>query len=250
VLRDAGEPEGLTVPARGRKGQRDGADGSAAIALPVRKEPDLPSQIAAGIREMINDGVLIPGGPLLQLELAVRFGVSRAPVREALKLLMAEAAVEHDPNRGFQVARLSSVEARQLYRIRRLLESELLRTVCWPTPSQLTVLRATLGSLDAGLAASARADWLIAHSQFHTLVFGLSPERAIAREVLRLIRQTDRYRALAPRASWGSEFPATPEYHLVDALAAHDRDALLAAYDRDRDQVEQHLIASLEARGL
>ncbi|WP_321839492.1 GntR family transcriptional regulator [Paraburkholderia bannensis] len=92
---------------------------------PARRAPDLPSQIAAGIRELINDGVIAPGASLPQLQLAERFRVSRAPVREALKLLVAEAAVEHDPNRGFQVALLSSVEARQIYLIRRILESEL-----------------------------------------------------------------------------------------------------------------------------
>lgn len=214
------------------------------------KTPDLPSRIAAGIREMINDGALMPGAPLPQHQLAVHFSVSRAPVREALKLLMAEAAVEHDPNRGFQVARLSSVEARQLYLIRRLLETELLSTVRWPTEEELTVLRANLHVLDTGLATSARAEWLRAHGQFHRRIFGLSPERVIASEALRLMRQTDRYRALAPQSSWGARFPATPEHHLVDALAAHDRDALLMAYHHDRAQVEAHLIASLEARGL
>ncbi|WP_322060639.1 GntR family transcriptional regulator [Paraburkholderia sp. J63] len=219
-------------------------------ALPGRRAPDLPSQIAAGIREMINDGVIAPGAPLPQLQLAGRFNVSRAPVREALKLLVAEAAVEHDPNRGFQVALLSSVEARQIYQIRRLLETELLRTLRWPTAEELQDLRTDLEILDSGLAMAARADWLRAHCRFHTFVFGLSPERVIAREAMRLMRQTDRYRALAPTSSWGAGFPATPEHHLVDALATRDREGLLARFLADRREVERRLLASLEARGL
>ncbi|WP_322045400.1 GntR family transcriptional regulator [Paraburkholderia sp. J67] len=238
---------------RGARVDGEAADWVAAVEvaiLPDRRTPDLPSQIAAGIREMINDGLIAPGAPLPQLQLAERFNVSRAPVREALKLLVAEAAVEHDPNRGFQVALLSSVEARQIYQIRRLLEAELLLTVRWPTHAELTVLRDDLGILDSGLAVAARADWLRAHCRFHTFVFGLSPQRVIAREAMRLMRQTDRYRALAPASSWGAGFPATPEHHIVEALAAQDREALLAHFHTDRREVERHLLASLEARGL
>ncbi|WP_322071396.1 GntR family transcriptional regulator [Paraburkholderia bannensis] len=242
--------EALQVTTSGASAPPDDEPLADGPVQPARRAPDLPSQIAAGIREMINDGVIAPGASLPQLQLAERFRVSRAPVREALKLLVAEAAVEHDPNRGFQVALLSSVEARQIYLIRRILESELLRTVRWPTRAELRILQDDLAILDCGLAVAARADWLRAHGRFHAFVFGLSPEHVIAREAMRLMRQTDRYRALAPSASWGAGFPATPEHHLVEALAKQDRDALLAGFLADRAEVERHLLASLEARGL
>jgi DNA-binding GntR family transcriptional regulator len=249
VLRGA-RIEALQVSTPGAIAPPDGGPLASGPVAPGRRTPDLPSQIAAGIREMINDGVIAPGAPLPQLQLAEQFHVSRAPVREALKLLMAEAAVEHDPNRGFQVALLSSVEARQIYLIRRILESELLRTVRWPTHAELRILQDDLAILDSGLAVAARADWLRTHGRFHGFIFGLSSERVIAREAMRLMRQTDRYRALAPAATWGVGFPATPEHNLVDALAAQDREALLSRFLADRGEVERHLLASLEARGL
>ncbi|AKC72230.1 GntR family transcriptional regulator [Pandoraea oxalativorans] len=212
---------------------------------------DLPSRLAQDIRELINDGILAPGAQLAQHALAARFGVSRAPIREVLKLLLAENVVEHDPNKGFQVARLSSTEARQLYRVRHLIESAVLATVRWPSDDELSVLRARLAELDNLLAMSERAAWLKAHRHFHSLIFGLSPERIMAREALRLMRQTDRYRALAPRMPLGAtQHPAKPEHNLVDALAMHDRDALLRVYHDDRSEVECSLVASLEARGL
>jgi DNA-binding GntR family transcriptional regulator len=250
MLRDAETANGPDVLATPALRATEHVDAGGSPIPRGRGAPDLPSQVAAGIREMINEGALPPGSPLLQQQLAVRFGVSRAPVREALKQLVAEAAVEHDPNRGFEVAMLSSHEARQLYQIRRLLETELLRTARWPTADELAILRANLGRLDVALAASARADWLRAYSRFQALVVGLSSERVIAQEAMRLIRQTDRYRALAPPSSWGARFPAAPEHHLVDALAGQDRDVLLTSYRNDRVQVETHLLNSLEARGL
>ncbi len=67
---------------------------------------------------------------------------------------------------------------------------------------------------------------------------------------MRLMRQTDRYRAMAPPDIAGYCFPAEPEHHLVETLAAQDRAALLEAYRRDRSAVEERLLASLTERGL
>ncbi|WP_349606157.1 GntR family transcriptional regulator [Cupriavidus sp. DF5525] len=217
---------------------------------PRATAPDIPSRLAAEIRELINEGKLSPGQQLRQQDLARRFGISRVPVRETLSLLVAEAAVRHDPNRGFHVAPLSSCEARQLYRIRHLLETELLSTVRWPDVQELADLRARLALLDHYLTGGARAAWVRAHRAFHGAIFALSPDSVLRREVMRLMRQTDRYRALASPDIAGYRFPADPEHHLVETLAAQDRAALLQAYGRDRSAVEERLLASLTARGL
>src|SRR5690606_6326736 len=86
------------------------------------KDNDVPARIAHEIRELINRGVLSPGVHLGQTELAERFETSRAPVREALKLLATEGTLTHDKNRGFFVSPLSSDEVQQLYRLRELVE--------------------------------------------------------------------------------------------------------------------------------
>jgi len=221
-----------------------------AAPAPRATESDIPSRLAAEIRELINEGKLSPGQQLRQQDLARRFGISRVPVRETLSLLVAEAAVQHDPNRGFQVAPLSSSEARQLYRIRHLLETQLLSTVRWPAVDELADLRARLTELDQCLGEGARAAWVHAHREFHGAIFSLSPDWVLRREVMRLMRQTDRYRAMAPPAFAGYLFPADPEHHLVETLAAQDRTALLDAYRCDRGAVETRLLASLAARGL
>lgn len=217
---------------------------------PRATDTDMPSRLAADIRELINEGKLSPGQQLRQQDLARRFGISRVPVRETLSLLVAEAAVCHDPNRGFHVAPLSSSEARQLYRIRHLLETQLLSTVRWPHASELADLRARLALLDHHLTERARAAWVRAHREFHGAIFALSPDAVLRREVMRLMRQTDRYRAMAVPDIAGYRFPADPEHHLVETLAAQDRSALLDAYRHDRNAVEERLLASLTARGL
>ena len=84
----------------------------------VKSSTGVPSKIADELRSMIARGTLSPGMRLGQTELATQFNASRVPVREALKLLSSEGIVEHDPNRGFFVTRLSRDEAEQLFRQR------------------------------------------------------------------------------------------------------------------------------------
>ena len=211
----------------------------------------IPARIAEQIREMIVRGALSPGVHLGQMELAERFEASRVPVREALKLLAAEGLLIHDPNRGFFVATLSSEEASQLYRMRHLIEFELLSSVAWPTEAQIADFNAMLDELEVLLAGGDRAGWNIRHREFHLAIFNLSPQKILVREVLRLWTLTDRYRSLlpSPRARAG-ERGAEDERVLIDALAKRDRERLLSAFEEDRTKVEQMLLGLLDSRSL
>ncbi|MGF6605909.1 GntR family transcriptional regulator [Paraburkholderia tuberum] len=221
------------------------------VALPELDAIDFPAQIAAETRELINRGTLAPGLQLRQSDLAERFGISRVPVREALKLLAAEGIIEHDPNRGFFVTPLSSEEARQLYRMRTLLETELLSTVEWPAPAQLKSLKALLAKLDELLRAGDRESWIRCHRAFHDAIFDLSPDKVLKREALRLLRLTDRYRALAADvAAQRDHRNAKIDLLLVKALETKNRDLLLATYDQGRTMVLGSLMAVLAARGV
>jgi DNA-binding GntR family transcriptional regulator len=215
----------------------------------LAREINLPGLIADELRELITRGVFPPGLQLRQMELAERFDSSRVPLREALKLLTAEGIVDHDPNRGFFVAPLSLDEARQLYRIRHLLEAELLRTVKWPSKAQLSSLRAQLEKLETALQQQDAAAWLEEHRRFYVGVFDLSPEKVLVEEVLRLIRLTDRYRALAAHALPSGERKATQERHLLSVLARRDRQRLLEVFETDRTRIEEGVQAVLRARG-
>jgi DNA-binding GntR family transcriptional regulator len=214
------------------------------------RDSNLPQMIADRLRELITRGALPPGLQLRQMELAARFNASRVPLREALKLLSAEGIVDHDPNRGFFVAPLSFDEARQLYRIRHLLERELLSTVGWPSMGQLTLLRKQLEKLEASLKRRDTVGWLEHHRIFYQTIFGLSPEKVLVAEVLRLIRLTDRYRALAAHALPRELRKATQERHLLSRLAKRDRKGLITVFEADRTRIEEGIQAVLEARGL
>lgn len=214
------------------------------------RETNLPKVIADQLRELIARGTLPPGLQLRQMELAERFAASRVPIREALKLLSGEGIVAHDPNRGFFVAPLSNDEARQLYRIRHLLEGELLKTVRWPSAGELAALREQLKQLESSLQDRNATEWVARHRAFYRAIFELSPEKVLVEEVLRLIRLTDRYRALAAHALPTRQRKAAQERHLLTALAKRDRERLLAVFEQDRTQIEAGIQTVLTTRGL
>jgi hypothetical protein len=81
------------------------------------------------------------------------------------------------------------------------------------------------------------------------MLFDLSPEKVLVAEVLRLIRLTDRYRALAAHVLPNRRRKPIPERHLLAALAKRDRERLLTAFEQDRKLIEEGIQAVLTARG-
>lgn len=211
----------------------------------------VPAKIANELRSLIARGTLAPGMRLGQTELAAQFNASRVPVREALKLLSSEGIIEHDPNRGFFVTRLSRDEAEQLFTLRHMVEDELLKTVEWPDERQLKELERRAERLEELLDAGDRQSWWDEHRQFHTLIFELSPKRTIMREAMRLWALTDRFRALLPLPRRPSEERNVVNKHeLLQALKKKDRKKLIEVRRKRREGFERLLLETLEARGL
>ena len=220
-------------------------------AAETRSNNGVATKIADEVRGMVAAGVLAPGVRLGQIELAERFDASPVPVREALKLLTSEGIVEHDPNRGFFVARLSSAEARQLFRMRHLLEDELLQSVEWPSRTQLTDLRRRAAELEKLLDADKRREWWLKHRDFHRAIFDLSPHKVMVREAMRLWTLTDRFRAILPLPRRSAvQRDLVKKHDLVEALAERDRDNLIRLRRDRRESFEGMVLEILEDRNL
>jgi DNA-binding GntR family transcriptional regulator len=80
-------------------------------------------QTVARLRRFILEGDLEPGARLQEVELAAQLGVSRTPVREALRELSSQGLVEILPHRGARVTRWSASELIEIYELRSMLES-------------------------------------------------------------------------------------------------------------------------------
>lgn len=92
-----------------------------------RRPPTAQEAVLAELRRLIATGQLRPGEQILQDALAVELGVSRVPLREALKILEGEGLVTYAAHRGYFVTQLSLSDLLEVYRIRELLEAEAVR---------------------------------------------------------------------------------------------------------------------------
>lgn len=196
----------------------------------------LPNVVADELRSLIVRGALLPGEHLGQTQLAERFGRSKVPIREALKLLSTEGFLRHDRNRGYFVSPLDYEEAVQLYKLRRWLEAELLSSARWPEEEEIAAFRVQFDYVDG---IDRRADfsrWALELERLRYAIFDLSPQKILLREATRLWTLTDRYRALMQR-----EQGESPERSLIDALQARDRGRLMSDYLAARATVEAAL---------
>lgn len=123
------------------------------------------------IQEMISNGELAPGERLLEDKLAEQLGVSRNPIREAIRALEATGLVTVEPRRGAYVANFDAAEAAELLDLRSVLEAYAARLASRRrTDAQLEVIAETL---ERGRAATADGDLVgaaSAHRDFHLAV--------------------------------------------------------------------------------
>ena len=153
---------------------------------------DLTREAIEALREMIVRRQLAPGAQIRQVELAGRLGLSRSPLRQALSALETEGLVTHEQQRGYFVARMSVDHLTQIYRMRELLETELLRTVRAPEPDELTGLATRNDAIQAAMDDGDVTGMLVANRDFHFGLFDLSPLGAIRQDVARLWNTSSR----------------------------------------------------------
>ena len=88
---------------------------------------NLADEIATNLRELIISGELTPGTRIIEAEVASQLGVSRGPLREALRILETEGLLESIPGRGSFVIQTSKRDIQELYSLRCILEEEAMR---------------------------------------------------------------------------------------------------------------------------
>jgi DNA-binding GntR family transcriptional regulator len=97
---------------------------------PDRPEPSLHGEILSRLRDYVVEGNIPDGGRVPERQLCELFGISRTPLREALKVLAAEGLIELLPNRGARVRRLGKRDLEELFDVMGGLESLAGRLAC------------------------------------------------------------------------------------------------------------------------
>ena len=199
-----------------------------------RKDGEGVSRVVTAIRELILTGELLPGEPVRQEQMAELLNVSRVPIREALHVLAEQDMLEHQPRRGYSVAKRAPMELAQVMLMLDLLEPELMRTLEWPDDATLDRLRRLNAEMAVHVDEWEWAPLLALNEQFHFLIFSLSPYKLILREVERLWSLANPF--IAQKLALAEARRRTIEEHerLIEALERRDRKLCVTSLDEHR----------------
>lgn len=200
--------------------------GSDGFGLPAT----LVELAANRLRDAILRGALMPGEKIIEEQLSADFGISRAPLREALRLLAQQGLLEHVPRRGSRVTDWSSTDVLQLFALRHVLERHAVETAL-PLADPETALKPVREALEQMRQACdelARDD---AHRRFHAAVVELADNRQlnITLEPILLKLQLPMATNLRSEARHQSARDGMERHRaILSALQSNDPDAVVA----------------------
>ncbi len=179
--------------------------------------------VLTGLRTDILTGELGPGDQVVQELLAERYGVSRVPLREALKTLESEGQVVYYPHRGYFVAELSVADLMEVYRLRSLLEAEAIRhAVPALNDGDVDDLADLLAEVDAASRAEDVLAMTAANRRFHFAIFDAAGMPRLTRLLHQLWDATDAYRALYFQQSINRSRVGREHARMLAALRARE----------------------------
>lgn len=196
-------------------------------ALAQLQSTSLTRLVAESIEDMILGGELVPGSKLNEMALAQRFGISRGPLREALRTLEESGLIRQEKNRGAHVRKIALTEAADLYDVRAGLDATAGRLLAVRiTPEQLRTMRNMTKAMQEVQADDVDRFHEL-NLSFHDCIVAMTGNPVLVEQyhkLCKLLALFRRHNLLAPMA-----IPRFAEEHsaIVDRLA--ERDAAGAA---------------------
>lgn len=194
-------------------------------------------EVAELVRQRIYNRELAPGSWIDEMKMVEEFGISRTPLREALKVLAAEGLVTMKVRRGAYVTEVSEQDLRDVYHLLALLESDAAAVVAdKATPQELDQLHALHQQLEA--AADDANLFFQINEQFHMQLLALCNNRFLTQTVadLRKVMKLNRHQSLFKQG------------RIEDSLMEHR--AIMACLMERRAEAARHAMQTHFQHGL
>lgn len=214
-----------------------------AFAAPPRDGRTHAERLRQEIADAIADGRLKPGTTLDETTLATRYGVSRTPVREALRQLAAAGLVVHRPHRGAEVARVSDERLDEMFAVMADLEAAAAGYAALSaSPAERLELEQLHERATLLVQKGDRAGYAEANDAFHAFLYRASHNAFLVETVMGVRARVNAFRR-AQFASLGRLADSHREHALVvEAILRGDRDAAAR-------HMREHLMASRQSYG-
>ncbi len=219
--------------------------------VPIRLDSYKPLRevVAETLREAIVNGALKPGERLMEIQLAEELGVSRTPVREAIRKLELEGFVVMIPRRGTYVADLSIKDINEVFEIRTALDvlaaGLAVERITEDELEQLERLLVEIGELIEGDDIDKIVE---VDSQFHDILYRASRNDRLVGIINNLREQFTRFRSISIQYPGRMKISVEEHCHLVEAIAARNTDLAQQIAREHMENSEQTLLQDLNER--
>ncbi|MEB8389433.1 GntR family transcriptional regulator [Rhodobacteraceae bacterium KMM 6894] len=179
--------------------------------------------VHASVRKMLMDGDLVCGQRLIVRDLAERFGTSTMPVREALRRLVAENALEDSPNRGVIVPEITLEAVTDLIRIRCVIEGQAAEwAAATITGLELAECMSTNDAMEVQIKNRALEAYLHLNRDFHFAIYRAARSTALMQVIDRLWLRAGPWLTIKRQGDEEPFFGVAYHHDLLTALHAGD----------------------------
>ena len=206
----------------------------------------LREAICESLRNAIKNGKLKPGERLMEVQLAEELGISRTPVREAIRKLEQEGYVIMLPRRGTYVSSVSVHDVQEIFEIRTALEKLSTGLAARRIENdELEQLQKLLTKIEGYIEKRDIDNIVKTDIEFHDLLYHVSRNERLSGIISNLKEQLARFRTLS--MSYPGRLEETLEEHreMVEAIASGDVEAAREAAERHMVRAEETLLKAM-----
>lgn len=189
--------------------------------------PALQDAVVIRLKQMIDDGVLIPGSRVPERRLCAELGVSRTPLREAFRVLVAEGVLELQPHRGASVKKFQPEDIDHMFQVLEVLEALAGELACDAmTDAELAETERLHERMMRAFRQHDRASFFKLNQQIHEGIVRAARNPALSKIYEGLSGQTRRIRYMAGNSDLEWAVAADEHEKIMEALRKRDRGAL------------------------
>ncbi|THB73714.1 MAG: GntR family transcriptional regulator [Desulfobulbaceae bacterium] len=216
--------------------------------MPMTNKLSRVNDAYSRIKEEIRTNRMPPGFQATEPEIALRLGMSRTPVREALIRLESEGLVELIPRRGARVLPINVNDMKEIYDILTSLEPDVAANVAAkkPTLAEMRPLEKAAKDMERALAREDLDAWADADDRFHLYMLDLNGNRRLREIVLALKFQVCRSRIVTLRLRDKPEKSNKEHREILDHIRKGDAEAARKAFRAHRQRAAEELIKLLK----
>ena len=202
------------------------------------------------LREAILKGDLRPGERLMELQLAAKLGVSRTPIREAIRMLEQEGLAVTIPRKGAEVARMTEKDMEDDLQIREALDDLAVQVACDKiTQEQLERLMATMKNFELAVQAGDLSKIVAYDVEFHDVIYEATDNPKLVILLSNLREQIYRYRVEYLKEKENYPMLIVEHEEIVQALKQKNKERVADAmrnHIRNQAEVVKNIIREQE----